>query len=131
MYQIEVQNDQGEWELKLTCSEGLVSIHENLYKSMYKDVRVITLTPYGEQIPFSVRAKRKVDASPFFKASRIRGLRSICDETDFSGEEVADWVNDQGGYIYSCPHKGIDRLFCRLPEPQKKDVIPNIFEDDE
>jgi hypothetical protein len=129
MYQIEVQNDQGEWESKLICSEGLVSIHVDLYKSMYKgDVKVVDLTPEWSKSTAPVKAKRNVDLSPFFEASRVRGLCTICEETDLSGEEVAEWVKERGGDIYSSQHKGIDRLFCRLPEPRTEDVIPNIFD---
>lgn len=61
-----------------------------------------------------------------FQESRIRGLVSVCEETGLPPEKVAQWVKDEGGYVYSCQHKGNDRLFCRLPDPPNE--LPNIFE---
>lgn len=128
MYKIEVQNEQGEWELKLTCSEGLVDSHVDLYKSMYKrDVRVLSLSPdWAKSVPITI--KRDVDLSSFFENDRIRGLSSIRDATGLTPEMIVEWVNDQGGDVYSSRHKGTDRLFCRMPETQTENVIPNIFD---
>lgn len=64
-----------------------------------------------------------------FSKSLIRGLMSVCEETGLSPESVSTWVKAQDGYIYAHEHKGSSRLFCRLPEPQTEDGIPNIFED--
>jgi len=63
-----------------------------------------------------------------FSDSLIRGLMSVCEETGLTPDIVAKWVREQGGDIYSSQHKGIDRLFCRMPEPQTEDAIPNIFD---
>jgi hypothetical protein len=126
MYQIEVQNEQGEWELKLTCSKGLVEGHVDLYKTLFKrEVRVINLTPEGARMSAPVRAKRDIDLSPFFKDSPIRGLSLICYQTGFTEEEVVEWVTEHDGEIIVWKPKGSARIFCSM----KQKHIPNIFEE--
>lgn len=132
MYQIEVQNDQGEWELKLTCSEGLVSSHVELYKSIFKgDIRVVNLNPPGVNAPAKrviTPEEREELLSPCFNGSRVRGLQSICDETGLPPEDVDAWVEDKGGQVLYCDHKDRQRFLCKLPTIGE---IPNIFDFDD
>lgn len=57
---------------------------------------------------------------PSFESSLIRGLVSVCEETGIRPELVKEWVEEKGGYIYACEHKGTNRLFCRLPDKKSK-----------